>query len=94
MKVLLICLVTLLKLIVVTSSTDQALERLSLQETQDINNAIEKMRNKRAGDLSFIELVNRFEKNFKDILKNPSNLDPYLNIVNDSTYNYVKFFFE
>ena len=52
------------------------------------------MRNKRAGDLSFIELVNRFEKNFKDILKNPSNLDPYLNIVNDSTYNYVKFFFE
>ena len=27
-------------------------------------------------------------------MRNPINLDPYLNIVNDSTYNTVKFFFD
>ncbi len=52
------------------------------------------MRNKRTSDYSFTELVSRFEDNFKEILRDPTNIDPYLNILNDSTYNAVKFVFD
>ena len=41
-----------------------------------------------------MELLLRMERNFKEILRNPRDLGPYLNIVNDSTFNTAKFFFE
>ncbi len=52
------------------------------------------MKKNSESDLSFGDLFSSFSHNFFKILKNPRNKDAYLAILNDATYNSVKFFFE
>ena len=91
MKILL-CILALC--FVMTSSTDQAMKSLPWEEVNRLLSQLEQNKSSESFDISFLELLLRMERNFKEILRNPGDLGPYLNIVNDSTFNTAKFFFE
>ena len=91
MKILL-CVLALC--IVMTSSSDQAMKSLPWEEVNRLLSQLEQSKSKESFNISFPELLLRMERYFKEILRNPGDLSPYLNIVNDSTFNTAKFFFE
>ena len=91
MKILL-CVLALC--FMMTSSTDQAMKSLPWEDVNRLLTQLEQTKSSESFDISFIELLLRMERNFKEILRNPGDLGPYLNIFNDSTFSTAKFFFE